>query len=198
MDMMAIRRRVLMAQRRLPDEYQEVTYIESDGGQQISTGIPTDLLVTADLVAQFTVATGDSQVLLYAGSTNGVNWFGQRDGMYACGSSGSEKSDVPSTEKAKVHIEFYANRIACRIGDEEFYRTGATHQNRRIYTLFNIEAYPAKARVFACTIYNEGEKIADYVPCYRRADGEIGLYDTVSKAFLTNQGTGSFLKGENV
>jgi hypothetical protein len=38
----------------------------------------------------------------------------------------------------------------------------------------------------------------DLVPCYRKADGVIGMYDLVSGAFFTNAGSGSFTKGANV
>jgi hypothetical protein len=40
--------------------------------------------------------------------------------------------------------------------------------------------------------------ICNLIPCYRRSDGEIGMYDTVRKIFLTNVGSGSFTKGANV
>ena len=48
MDMMAIRRRIMMAQKRLPKEYQEVEYIESAGPQSISTSISAANLITAN------------------------------------------------------------------------------------------------------------------------------------------------------
>lgn len=44
----------------------------------------------------------------------------------------------------------------------------------------------------------DGAKEAEFVPCYRKSDGEIGMYDTVSKTFYTNAGTGTFLKGADV
>ena len=37
--------------------------------------------------------------------------------------------------------------------------------------------------------------ICDLVPCYRRSDGVIGMYDLVRKMFLTNVGSGTFTKG---
>lgn len=36
------------------------------------------------------------------------------------------------------------------------------------------------------------------IPCYRKADNVIGMYDTISKQFFTNAGTGTFTKGANV
>ena len=43
-----------------------------------------------------------------------------------------------------------------------------------------------------------GALIFDGVPCYRKADGEIGMFDLVSKTFLTNAGAGTFTKGADV
>ena len=40
--------------------------------------------------------------------------------------------------------------------------------------------------------------ICSLLPCYRKSDGVIGMYDTVRKQFLTNVGSGSFTKGADV
>lgn len=195
MDMMAIRRRAMMAQKRLPKEYQEVEYIESTGPQWIDTGISTYKLVTVDLVTQFTIAGTASQVL-FCGSTNGPNWFGQRNKVYACGSGGRELSGIDSDLKKKVKITYFDKSIVCNIDETEFMRTGS-HDNSYRYKLFN-EDYPSNAKVFSCVIYYNDEKIGNYVPCYRKSDGEIGLYDLVLKTFLKNRGTGTFEKGPDV
>ena len=42
------------------------------------------------------------------------------------------------------------------------------------------------------------EVVREYVPCYRKADGVIGLYEKHSGTFLTNAGAGSFAKGPDV
>lgn len=44
----------------------------------------------------------------------------------------------------------------------------------------------------------DGTPIRNFIPCYRKADGEIGLYDTVEGKFYTNSGTGSFTKGADM
>lgn len=38
----------------------------------------------------------------------------------------------------------------------------------------------------------------NFIPCYRRSDNVIGLYDLVENKFYTNAGTGNFLKGPDV
>lgn len=44
----------------------------------------------------------------------------------------------------------------------------------------------------------DGEIVRDMIPCYRKSDGEIGMYDLVSKIFFTNAGSGAFTKGADV
>ena len=38
----------------------------------------------------------------------------------------------------------------------------------------------------------------DYISCYRRSDMKPGMYDLISRTFLTNQGTGEFLLGPSI
>ena len=47
-------------------------------------------------------------------------------------------------------------------------------------------------------IWNNDSLVRDFVPCYRKSDSVIGLYDLVSQTFFINQGSGSFIKGGDV
>ena len=40
--------------------------------------------------------------------------------------------------------------------------------------------------------------ICDLVPCYRKSDGVIGMYDLITNKLFTNVGTGSFTRGADV
>jgi hypothetical protein len=43
------------------------------------------------------------------------------------------------------------------------------------------------------------EVVREYIPCYRKSDGEVGLYEKFTKQFLTNASdSGSFAKGPDV
>jgi len=54
-------------------------------------------------------------------------------------------------------------------------------------------------RVYYFKYYDKDNSlICDLVPCYRKADGVIGMYDVVRRTFLTNVGSGSFTKGADV
>lgn len=50
---------------------------------------------------------------------------------------------------------------------------------------------------YARAIVN-GSYAFEMIPCYRKSDGVIGMYDVVSKTFFTNAGGSSFEKGPNV
>lgn len=69
--------------------------------------------------------------------------------------------------------------------------------------LFNANGYETNPG-FAGNFYSfkmtdaAGVPLRDFVPCYRKADGVIGVYDLVSGAFFENSGTGSFTKGADV
>lgn len=54
----------------------------------------------------------------------------------------------------------------------------------------------AKFYQFKVTI--DGVLNYDLVPCYRKADNVIGMYDIVNDVFYTNAGSGTFTKGQDV
>ena len=53
-------------------------------------------------------------------------------------------------------------------------------------------------KLYTLNISANGNHIIDLVPCYRKSDDEIGMYDLVRKQFYTNAGTETFLKGADV
>lgn len=44
-------------------------------------------------------------------------------------------------------------------------------------------------------IYDDDTLVREFVPCYRKSDSVIGMYDLVGKQFYTNGGSGTFQKG---
>ena len=53
--------------------------------------------------------------------------------------------------------------------------------------------YPFCGKFYGGTFYLNFAKVREFVPCYRIADGVIGLYDLVGEQFYTNAGTGTFI-----
>ena len=53
-------------------------------------------------------------------------------------------------------------------------------------------------RMYYCKIWSSWTLVRDYVPCYRKSDNVIWLYDVVNKQFYVNSWSGSFTKWSNV
>ena len=51
---------------------------------------------------------------------------------------------------------------------------------------------------FTVSDTSTGEILADFQPCYRKADHVIGFWDSVSKAFFVNLGTGTLTAGPDI
>jgi len=52
---------------------------------------------------------------------------------------------------------------------------------------------PFHGRISEFTITNNGATKLHLIPCVRKSDSKPGMYDTVSKTFYTNAGTGEFI-----
>lgn len=50
-------------------------------------------------------------------------------------------------------------------------------------------------KLYLARISQGFEVVREYIPCYRKSDGTIGLYEKYTNAFLTNMGAGAFAKG---
>ena len=51
-------------------------------------------------------------------------------------------------------------------------------------------------RLYELKMWKDGELVREFIPCYRKSDKEVGLYDLVNSIFYTNAGTGTFLYDE--
>ena len=79
------------------------------------------------------------------------------------------------------------------------YRDGAwLHQGGTRSKTAGVVGLQPEARIFNLQFYDSDILKIDLIPCYRKSDGEIGMYDLVNSVFYTNDGTGTFLKGNNV
>ena len=56
----------------------------------------------------------------------------------------------------------------------------------------------AHSRCYNLKLYENNNLIHNFIPCYRKSDSEIGLYDLVTKSFFTGNVLGEFEKGEDI
>lgn len=181
----------------LPSEYQQVEFIQSSGAQIIN--VEPTFIPNAQITIECESVTGAS-LLGYSGA--GGMWFGNSKGHYTIG--GQQTLNVSSSNHAVAHLTYLQGSNIILSGDVNGVSAQATGISqgslRRPLSLFGTQSntttsyYYASAKVYRFTM----EGYHDLIPCYRKSDGVIGMYDLIAEAFLTNEGSGSFTKGADV
>lgn len=205
----------------VPGEYQRVEWIANAGGSYIQASNPAFKLPASFRVEAKTqlhgyntaqnatygnilaVSTPDNQYygaeLAYKKDTDSIVFF-----------AGAQSSVTPtditdvlivggiiSGSTAKCYVDINGNR---QFGSDTTVSRDYTTNTIGIFTggtSYNFKSFFI-GKIFYLKIYNTNEElIANYIPCYRLADNEIGMYDSIAEAFYSNAGTGTFTKGDN-
>ena len=203
--------------RSVPMEYQRVEWIEAtnSNGAYIDLGIVFDTKAKTEITFYTTSATGhlfgaaeNSGKLRYCAS------FPHAEAWYLYGSNGSAFNSVsfPVSTFPLGHIYTFtllAEPGLLSLSDAD---TGLSVSNktqgsytmtRNLYLLgqnYNT-GYRGEGqkRVYSFKHWDKNDVLVrDMVPCYRREDNVIGMYDLVSRTFFTNAGTGVFTCGGDV
>ena len=186
------------------DEYQEVEYIQSNGnghntGQHIDTGyFPTDgdvFRVNMTVMPLSAPNTEREYLAKYGSGGTNIQIGHLSSGSWNMGNTDTQFRYTQNSPSNAVNNKTYI--------DGEITISGTSSIS--LYLFAQNESpgntnsvWDSSIRLYACTIAVNGEVIRNYVPCYRKSDGVIGLYDTINKQFKINEGTGSFTKGSNV
>lgn len=187
----------------LPDEYQQVEYIEANGTQYINTGIYADNNTDWILSMAITGNAHNYQQYLAGGPTNICPKIYEDNGavgtiIVECGSSNTKIYNF--SQNTKYNFEVQGNTLYLDgVSKATFSRTTGSFTYPYWLCSSPYEAnLCASMKIYLFKVYNNGILQHDFVPCYRKSDNEVGLYDIVNKTFFTNDGTGSFIKGSDV
>lgn len=206
-------KRILMwvNQARLPSAYQEVEYIQSSGTQYIDTWIkPTN---NTKIVSKLYMTSWAYQILCWVGRA----WYYQSMSIYIDGtkynyigrwrSSSSGNSTVSSSVIATgttPHI-FESSQSGGFYIDWTKIWTFTSYSFTESYNmyLFGWNNYwsardLSSGAIYYFKIYESWTLVRDFIPCYRKSDSVIGLYDLVNNQFYTNSWTGTFTKWNDV
>ena len=194
----------------LPNEYQQVEYIEGTGTQYLEIDYIASNITNSKGTYQITNMT--SALMLFGsrkdGNSNGyaLNWGASTtpatyfNTYYSGGTAGLTKtqlSDGISTFEKKGR-ELYINAELIHTHAEV---SAFTTPYKMIVFGCNSGgtiSYFAKAKIFNLQFYDNDELKVDLIPCYRKSDNEIGMYDTITGTFYINKGTGTFAKGSDI
>ena len=202
----------------LPGEYQEVEWIKGSGSQYINTGY----VATGGMTCEFDV-TYESDYTTY--NSNGGYIIGSHAPNYPYGRSGAwyVKGDkkwqlgygeqTPMYSMTMVYGIPYNVKFSTIIGNAWLEVDGTriiTNTSTQTITTTPVYVFAHQydldhggictiAKLHYGKIYDSTNTlIREFIPCYRKSDNVIGLYDKVNNVFYTNNGTGTFTKGSDV
>lgn len=197
---------------RIPEEYQEVEYIESTGTQYILTNyIPTiteDMKIELDYV--FTVTqTGESMIFGSTARSTGIRFQCEyyNSTYWYVGSGVNQFRQVLNGVGKTINTRYslFMDGETFTVDNQSIGYTNKWSGSQAlpmcifaINWINEIKYLNRGIKIYKLIFTANEAKEADFIPCYRKSDDEIGMYDTVSKQFYTNSGTGTFLKGHNV
>lgn len=195
---------------RLPSAYQEVEYIQGTGTQYINT-----LVIPTSKTGWEIEFEQEKKSIWYFGVDTGwtTNGFGfnvykpqNETNIYPLLYINSSASieGFETLEANKRYVVKYGNGLL-RVNSTEYSVPSFTGtQTNPIYTnSINRNGTPdsikqGTGKIYSLKFYEDNTIIRDFIPCYRKSDNEVGLYDIVGNKFYTNQGSGTFLKGADV
>lgn len=196
---------------RVPDEYQEIEYLESTRTQYIDTGMLTSnsIKISAKAINTFGYidSKGNYGAMLFGGryssSSSNISYASGRNNDYI--GNGSGFLTLPkNNNRALLSIEYDNHSVQISCGNYTF-SSSLNVQITDPMSIFlfstNQNGNPEQSgtwRILDFTIAENDMTIRKFVPCYRKSDSEPGMYDLVSKTFFTNAGTGEFLVGPDV
>ena len=208
---------------RLPRDYQEVSYIQSNGNCYFRTGVvPTDktrmeMKIYTTCTGSFYASgsrsaggtiyfgqTGTMTKSRVGGSVNGSSVQASTDGVYWSRTSSGQMYDIMLQTNGDGTYDY---TIDDTTHDKSYEAIGQTYTAMGdvsktydicIFALSKSYIIGGINRLYKYRLYQDGNLVRDFVPCYRLSDGVVGLYDIATMTFYANAGTGTFTKGADV
>jgi hypothetical protein len=188
----------------LPAGYTKLQYIESTGTQYIDTGLKG----TNDTVLETEIAFSDtSSPMLWGynsnvgGNTDRISAYISIGGRCNFGNTSTDAS-LPRYITVGTFTTIKQNNTGIYIDGVKRLNYNATNTFTTAYNMYFLwangtGASPTSGKVKWFKITRGGNVVMNLVPA-KNSSGVIGMYDTVSGQFFTNQGTGEFVAGPAV
>lgn len=187
--------------------YDCLEYLESTGTQYIDTGYVTKSSNYSYEVDIIPTATESfySYMGFMASSTNPRAGLHEYSGTFMIGANATTQS----TGYAPVKDQRVRLKAVFKSGDQRLYKDGilavsntttfdhsantlSTHIFARNYSSGRNQS---KIKLFEALIYEGDYPVRRFIPVRRKSDKVLGLYETFTKTFYANNGTGTFTTG---
>ena len=190
----------------LPSEYQRVEWIENKNNQYINTGLnaPEDSEITVVFQQNQGIAPYSYEIVFGAyGKNTLIASFAYRKTQYFGRWNNKTTGNISNTWDGNVHtVSLSKNGL---VFDGSFHALSASGVGTPLdiflftWNYMGSPDYTSRGlRMLRYSVVQSGEKLADMIPCYRKADGKTGMYDLVRKEFFTDGRGGDFLLGADV
>ena len=201
----------------LPSEYQQVSYIESQTVNGVSPyikllGFPMPDKTTRVLAKVYMPANSgylfDATEYSNGVATEVYGFSALPDiGKYRSPFGSSEGVLTLASQSDPFTIDKNMNTTTIIMSDGTTYSQTETDQTFQLVAsayLFGkresnntVTASAHGIKLYSLKVYDTAIKTlrANYIPCYRKSDNVVGLYDPVNSRFLTNSGGGNLIAG---
>ena len=208
-----IRRRILASKNTLPSTYQQVEYINSVTKSYINLGTKT--WTEPGFIADFLITSRNNQYgpHIISSFPNNFLWLVGRSYnnstliAYLGKQTGGFTPNFPLNKRCVVsfntnrNLEFHAKWDS---GESNGIATTDNSVSSATMYLFAYANEPTNnyyhlvGKCFGIQIYNAGILIENYVPCYKKSDNKVGLYETINGIFYPSIGTADFTAGPEI
>lgn len=187
---------------RLPAEYQRVEWISNANTARIDLGNIAANPKGAIFDMKFDVVPSSTGIVVSSeGLGAGGTWFGIVSSGSASLGGGSDFS-FNALERRTYTVRFTTSGVSVEADGVTVSRSTSMANNNLGISLFaalNANTYNCKATLYECKAFFSGGIFKHLIPCYRKADNAIGLYDIINDEFFTNANSGgNFTKGADV
>ena len=196
---------------RLPYEYQEVEWIEGNSTNfYLDTGVKMDLTKETYIEGKFLIPSSGSRRFIfgsYSGTYN-VNIETRTDnrlrlymGADRSVSTGSISINTPeiSTFSYNPNTNTATTTYGQIVASDVYDYKNEQSNNVSLFTDTRKDGSPfIGIRVYYYKHIENGNEKCHLIPCYRKSDNVIGMYDLISKTFKINELSGTFTKGNDV
>ena len=178
--------------RNLPAGYTQLEYIESSGSGTYATQyIHTDVKFSKDDVVKCKLIQKSDGFIF--GDNNNV--FCLNGSMFQFGSSGSctNRINITSIKNRLIEFTLDRNRLIHDGSEYDMPYPDITSYGGGLRVFWAIQ--DASNRIVKACMYSfEVVGKINLIPCINPSN-EVGMYDTISKQFFGNSGTGEFIAG---
>lgn len=202
----------------LPFEYQQVEYIANSSNAYIVTSIPIPLGYTVHGKAYLSakpsqaanVCGGDNRIATtnwanvsfccysgatanYAGTFYGsTNCFDALANLYA---SPLEFTTVHTASDISINLKNSGGEKSKTVSQSGVVAVDALN----VFRASSGAPNPFTGRIYLLEVLDtKNQAVASLIPCYRKADNVVGMYDIIGNAFYTSANSTAFTKGADV